>query len=67
MQPHPWLKPLSRRVGALERDGSWQAFRGFAERYAEQVADALGDEIDALEAAVRAAVPQVQHIDVEPD
>lgn len=54
-----------------EIDAAWpladrEAFEAFAARYAEQVITHLGDEIDAIEAEIREAVPQVKHIDIEP-
>lgn len=47
--------------------GDFEAFKTFAASYAGQVLDALSDEIDALEAAIREAVPEVKHIDIELD
>lgn len=47
--------------------GDFEAFKRFATGYAGQVLDALSDEIDAVEAAIREAVPEVKHIDVELD
>lgn len=43
------------------------SFKAFAERFADEVVDALGDEIDEMEAEIRAAVPEAKHIDIEPD
>lgn len=45
----------------------YPAFKAWAGAYAEQVITHLGDEIDAIEAEIREAVPQVKHIDIEPD
>ncbi len=42
-------------------------FQAFAERFAEQVIDALAEEIDEMEAEIKAAVPSAAHIDIEPD
>lgn len=43
------------------------ALKAFAGDFAEKVITHLGDEIDAIEAEIREAVPQVKHIDIEPD
>lgn len=43
----------------------FDAFKAFAARYAEQVLDRLSEEVDNVEAAIREAVPQVKHIDIE--
>ncbi len=53
-------------------DAAWPladkaALHAFAAAYAEKVITHLGDEIDAIEAEIREAVPQVKHIDIEPD
>jgi zinc transporter 9 len=46
---------------------SEESFATFCGDFAEQVIDALGDEIDAIEARIRAEVPNVEHIDIEAD
>lgn len=40
-------------------------FKKFAATYADDVIHALGDEIDALEATIREAVPQAKFLDIE--
>ncbi|MGK0362041.1 MAG: zinc transporter 9 [Bradymonadia bacterium] len=45
----------------------FETFKAFAADYAEAVLDTLSDEIDAVESAIREAVPEVKHIDVEVD
>jgi len=42
-------------------------FRTFAVKFADQIVESLGDEIDALEREIEAAVPQIKHIDIEPN
>ncbi len=42
-------------------------FRAFAVRFADRVVENLGDEIDALEREIAEAVPQIKHIDIEPN
>jgi solute carrier family 30 (zinc transporter), member 9 len=46
---------------------NYEAFRAFAGRFADDVIEALGDEIDDMEADIRAALPEATHIDIEPD
>jgi len=46
---------------------SFDDFYGFAKGYADDVVELLGDKVDELEKRVQKAVPEVKHIDVEPD
>jgi zinc transporter 9 len=55
-----------RDLEALRRHfDSEEALRAFLEDFGEQVVEALGDEIDRIEARIRDEVPQVSHIDLE--
>ncbi len=45
----------------------YDSFRSFASEYADQLMSAISAEIDAIESEVRAAVPEVKHIDIEPE
>jgi zinc transporter 9 len=45
----------------------YQSFQIFAADYADKVVDLVGDEVDAVEAAIRAAVPQAEYLDIETD
>ena len=45
----------------------YDSFRAFAHDYADQLMHGLSAEIDAMEAAIKEAVPQVKHIDIEPE
>ena len=47
--------------------GDYEQFRAFAAQFADEVIERLGDEIDAIEAELRAAVPEIKHIDIEPN
>ncbi|MEZ4433849.1 MAG: cation diffusion facilitator family transporter [bacterium] len=47
--------------------GDYEQFRAFAAQFADEVIERLGDEIDAIEAEIRAAVPEIKHIDIEPN
>ena len=60
---------LEERLRAAWNAGitDFDSFKAFAADYAEAVLDTLSDEIDAVEAAIREAVPAVKHIDVEVD
>lgn len=46
---------------------SFDDFYAFAKDYADQVVALLGDKVDELERKIQEAVPEVKHIDVEPD
>ena len=46
---------------------SFEVLYGFARQYADDVVELLGDKVDELEKKVQEAVPEVKHIDVEPD
>ncbi len=56
-----------RLQAAWDKLETYEQFRDFCHRYADQVTDLLGDRIDALEAEIIAAVPKVKHIDIEAD
>lgn len=43
----------------------YEGFRKFAGSYAEEVIEALGDEVDSLEAKIRAQDPNIKHVDIE--
>lgn len=45
----------------------YESFRRFAAEYADDVVERLGDEVDALEAAIRDEVPRARWLDVEAD
>lgn len=65
-------KTIARKMEDLLRDAypkidSYEQFSAFCETFAEQVIDALGDEIDLLEEEIRAKVPSIQHVDIEAD
>jgi zinc transporter 9 len=46
---------------------SFDDFYAYAKEYADEVVQHLGDKVDDLEKRVQEAVPEVKHIDVEPD
>lgn len=46
---------------------SFEQFQQFCEQFADDVIEALGDEIDDLEARIRSQVPGVKHVDIETD
>jgi len=46
---------------------SYEDFRDFAARYADELLDLLGEEIDRIEAAIREEVPEAQFLDLEAD
>lgn len=45
----------------------FEEFFAFQQKFADDVLELLGDKVDLLEKKVKEAVPQVKHIDVEPD
>lgn len=45
----------------------WEHFRAFAVRYADDVLDLVGEQVDEIEDEIRSVVPRVKHIDVEPN
>ena len=45
----------------------YDSFREFASEYANELMNGLGTEIDALEQEIRDAIPEVKHIDIEPE
>ena len=47
--------------------GDPAAFRAFLVEYGEHMSEAIGDEIDRLEAKIKAAVPGAKHVDLESD
>ena len=44
---------------------SYDDFRSFAARFADQVVEKLGDEIDAIEQAIQKEVPRARYLDIE--
>ena len=52
---------------AYDRIQSYETFAEFCQRYADQVIDTLGDEIDDIERQIRKNVPGVKHVDIETD
>ncbi|QDU96338.1 cation diffusion facilitator family transporter [Lignipirellula cremea] len=61
-------KKLSERIQtAYDEIKSREDFEKFAVRYADEVVDLLADEIDLLEARIRAVTPKAQHVDLEAD
>jgi solute carrier family 30 (zinc transporter), member 9 len=59
------LEPMLRHSWPKMRE--WEDFRAFAAEYADAVMDELGLEVDDIEAAIKEAVPEVKHIDLEPE
>ncbi|MGB5548277.1 MAG: cation diffusion facilitator family transporter [Polyangiales bacterium] len=67
-------RELARRLLAeRDLDATWatlngpQALERFLVEFGGQVADAIGDEIDRLEAELSEAAPEARHVDLEPD
>lgn len=62
-----WL--ASRDIQALYDKASTDpaAFEAFLIQFGEHMTDALGDEIDRIEEAIRTAVPAAKHVDLESD
>jgi len=52
---------------AWDRIETWEDFRDFAARYAEEIMEVLGSEVDALEREIREAVPKARYLDIEAD
>jgi zinc transporter 9 len=50
---------------AYSQISSYDEFRTFAARYAERVVDRLGDEVDAIEAAIQSEFPKARYLDIE--
>jgi len=50
--------------GTLERP---EDLRGLLIEFGGQVTEAIGDEVDRLEEQLANAVPEAQHVDLEPD
>jgi zinc transporter 9 len=44
---------------------TFEDFRAFAARYADDVVELLGDEVDAIEEAIRSEVPEARYLDIE--
>ena len=55
------------KAGGDDRFDDFEEFYDFAKTYADDVVEILGDKVDELEKRVMDAVPEVKHIDVEPD
>ena len=65
-------RAIARRVEPLLRQAypelaRHRDFSAFCEAFAERLIDALGDEIDEIEAKIRLEVPHVEHVDIEAD
>ena len=67
-------RELARRLlGERDLDASWAALDGpqalerLLVEFGGQVTDAIGDEIDRLEAELTEAAPEARHVDLEPD
>ncbi len=52
---------------AWENIETWEDFRAFAAKYAEEIMELLGDEVDTLEREIRRAVPRARYLDIEAD
>jgi zinc transporter 9 len=52
---------------AYGRIASYEEFQGFAAEFADLVVERLGDEIDAIEDAIRNEVPKARYLDIEAD
>jgi len=46
---------------------SVEELRAFLQRYSDDLADIIGDEIDRLESRIREVIPKAKDIDLEPD
>ncbi len=44
---------------------SYEDFKAFADRFADDVVELLGDEVDAIEAAILEADPKARYLDIE--
>jgi zinc transporter 9 len=55
------------RLQAVRDADSDEALRELLETFADDVVDAVGDAVDALEAEIRQALPQAHHVDLEAD
>lgn len=44
---------------------SYEDFKAFADRFADDVVELLGDEVDAIEAAILEADPRARYLDIE--
>ena len=50
---------------AYEKIESYEDFRRFTVLYADQIVEQLGDEIDAIETAIKRDVPRARYLDIE--
>ena len=50
---------------AYDNIETFEDFQAFASQFADDVVEALGDEIDKLEAEIREKFPQAKHVDIE--
>jgi zinc transporter 9 len=50
-----------------ERIKSFEDFKSFASRYADDIVDLLADEIDTIEKKIRSEIPEAKHMDLEAD
>ena len=55
----PSLEARYREIASLDD------FRNFAMRYADEIVELLGDEIDAIEKRIRAQIPKARYLDLE--
>lgn len=55
----PSLEARYREIASLDD------FRNFASRYADEIIELLGDEIDAIEKRIRAEIPKARYLDLE--
>ena len=57
------LEPQLRE--AYSRIETYEDFQAFAARYADDVVQQLGDEVDAIEDAIRHTLPKARYLDIE--
>ena len=57
------LEPKLR--AAWDEIETYEDFEAFAARYADDVVEQLGDEVDAIEAEIRQLLPQARYLDIE--
>jgi len=62
-----WLAKQDVEALFARASGDTDAFRAFLVEYGEHMSEAIGDEIDRLEAKIQAAVPGAKHVDLESD
>ena len=57
------LEPKLRE--AYARIETYEDFQAFAARYADDVVEQLGDEVDSIEEAIRRTLPKARYLDIE--